>query len=231
MFDNLITKILSYEAREALFLSEVERRGLIESYRIGLLAAKFGVDTSRAEGKAMSLTQREVELRHSRGSVNVWHATIYSDKLPKFRDVAELDERLTRAFWHSELDFDMQRYGFGYIAPATHLDLNIEDAMKMSHIYGSMNSYVGDDAVNARMSPKAWAYHIRRYGDRALITIDDTVLIREGGAQGTVRRVLANGRANFLIYTSTWLRSVSGGSYELLHKNVPLRWTATFEAR
>lgn len=231
MFDNLITKILNYEARTALFLAEVDRQGLTESYRIGLLAAKFGVDASHAEGKVMCLSQREIEIFHGRGSVNMWHATFCRDEPPNFRDVAELQERLTRAYWHFELDWDMQRYGFGYIPPATASDLDIEAAMPFSHLYHNINGYVEDDAINTRISPSAWAYHTRRYGDPAAITIDNIVLVRQKSAQGTVRYALANGRANFLVYTSTWLRSASGGSYKLLHKNVPLRWAATFEAR
>lgn len=236
MFDNVLVKVLSYEAREAFFVAEVERQGLKESYRIALLASMYGVDPASAAHRILNVSQGHILDTRNFGSVNVWRALMWPtcEKL-NHRDITELGERLDRASWKFELDYDMSRFDFNTLAPLSPVDRNPENAMMVIETCPMLKTFVGDEPLNMRVAAGAWAYHYRRHGERALIAINDIYMvkrgIKSGSGQRAIRTALRDGRATFLVYTSTWMRSIAGSNYTLLHHNEPVRWTATFEAR
>lgn len=232
MFDNLFIKVFSYEAREALFLSHIDKENIKESYRIGILASKYGVDDSVGADRVLNLNQGDILSTRTFGSVNIWAATRWPTREAlDHRNIIELGERLDRAFWKFELDYDMARYSFASIAPLLDIEKNPEEAMKVAGIHPTINSYVGDEPRNMRVASGAWAYHYRRLGARMMVAIDHISMVKGGNGQRAIRDALRDGRVTFLIYTSTWMRTVAGGSYTLFHHNMPVLWTATFEAR
>lgn len=229
MFDAFV-KVLNRDARETLFIARVEKENIRESYRIALLALQCGVDPAEAEHCILRVSQGDMLRTHSYGSVNVWRATAGMGGVNR-RDIAELGERLDRAYWQSELDYDMARFQFATIAPSLTCDSDPKVAMSIVSSYPVLNTFLGDEPVNMRVAAGAWGYHFRRAGERALVTIDDIDMVHRDNCQRGLRDALRSGRASFLIRTSTWMRSIAGSTYTLLHHNEPLKWTATFEAR